>query len=83
MSNDKNVLRMNCHVNRLSILIDILNAMERVEGMGHAEWNTVDVTDTTATITGPNVSPLVFQLTSMGYVCRMGPSKTHLFMEVK
>jgi hypothetical protein len=75
-----NMVAIGCHVKRLSVLIDILNAIEDASRINPVCIDAIAVEDDNATVAGQNVSPLVFQLSIHGYDVIVGPQKTHLFI---
>lgn len=76
-----NTIKCNINVNSFSDAIDILNAIERAQSEDLIE--AIDITNESATIVGTNLSSVMFQMSSMGYVATHGPKQTHLFINLK
>ena len=76
----KTMVAIGCHVNKIPVLINILQAIEDASRINEVVIDAIAVEDDNATIAGANLSGLVFQLTVYGYDVHMGPSKTHLFI---
>ena len=73
-------ISIRCSVKKLSVLIDVLNAIERAK---HEDLVTsVDVTDDVVTIVGQSLDRLSFYLATVGFHYTVGPNKTHLFIDL-